>query len=222
MESGFWLERWQQGQIAFHQPHINPDLKRHWPQLGCPPEAAVFVPLCGKSEDLCWLRSLGHPVVGVELSDLAVQGFYSERGLPPQRSHVGSLECWAGNGYQLYVGDFFDLGAPHLAGVRAVYDRAALIALPAPLRRRYADHLAAILAPGTRMLLITMDYPQQQMAGPPFSVPDAEVHSLFDPAFSVSLLATRDTLADEPRFRERGLRELKETAYLLERKAATA
>ena len=217
MESQFWRERWQQGAIAFHQPHVNADLRVHWSRLNCPSTARVFVPLCGKSVDMVWLRAQGHPVIGIEISELAVAAFFDEQHLQPVREAAGQLERWSAAGYELYVGDFFDLTTAPLRGVHAAYDRAALIALPAPLRTRYAQHLSALLGRSAKMLLLTMNYPQEQMAGPPFAVSAAEVRRLFTPDFSVTQIASRDALREEPRFQQRGLTRREEEAYLLER-----
>lgn len=217
MHPQFWLERWQKDEIGFHQVEINPDLRRHWPRLGCPPASPVFVPLCGKSRDLCWLRAQGHHVIGVELSEQAVQSFFAEQELQPVRRRAGPLECWQAEGYELYVGDFFNLSARQIAEVRGVYDRAALIALPPPLRAQYTQHMSAILPTDCKILLLTMDYPQEQMAGPPFAVSDEEVREFFAADFAVTLLATRDALPEEPRFQQRGLQSLQLQAYLLAR-----
>lgn len=215
MQPSFWRERWEKGEIGFHQLRVNADLRLHWPALKCLPDSRVFVPLCGKSRDMSWLHAQGHRVLGVELSELAVAEFFAEQELLPVRRRAGPLECWQAERYELYVGDFFKLRARQLADVRAVYDRAALIALPPPLRAQYARHLTAILPADCRMLLLTMDYPQEQMAGPPFAVGEPEVRELFDTAFSVTLLATRDALLDEPRFQQRGLKSRHDQAYLL-------
>lgn len=217
MDPLFWRERWENGQTGFHQAQVNVDLRALWPRVHCPPNAPVFVPLCGKSPDMVWLRAQGHPVIGIELSELAVASFFSEQHLQPVPESSGSVPCWSAGGYELYVGDFFDLAAAKLKSVRAVYDRAALIALPASLRERYARHLSAILPAGCKMLLLTINYPQEQMAGPPFAVAQSEVHALFDPAFSVRMLTTRDALLEQPRFQQRGLLRRDEQAYLLER-----
>jgi thiopurine S-methyltransferase len=217
MDPQFWRERWEKGETGFHQPQVNADLLSFWPRLHCPPDAPVFVPLCGKTPDMAWLRAQGHPVFGIELSELAVSSFFADQHLQPIREPFGLLQRWRAGGYELYVGDFFDLGAESLSTVRALYDRAALIALPAPLRARYARQLSATLPKGCKILLLTMDYPQQQMAGPPFAVAEGEVHSLFGADFSVRMLSRRDALLEEPRFRQRGLQSRHEEAYLLER-----
>src|SRR5690242_4352745 len=84
VEASFWLERWERQQIGFHQRNINPRLLRFWPDLGLARGGAVFVPLCGKSTDMLWLHAQGHPVLGVELSPVAVAAFFTENDLAPQ------------------------------------------------------------------------------------------------------------------------------------------
>ncbi|HKC17918.1 MAG TPA: thiopurine S-methyltransferase [Steroidobacteraceae bacterium] len=217
MEPEFWLDRWQRHEIGFHQAQINADLQAYWPSVGCAPTAPVLVPLCGKSTDMCWLHARGHPILGVELSALAVQEFYAEQQLVPRRHPAGALECWEADGYRILVGDIFDLDAAALAGIAGVYDRAALIALPPPVRARYARHLTRILPEGCPILLVTMDYPQELMSGPPFSVPGSEVRTLFAPAFTITVLAARDHAVSEPHLQQRGLQNRRECVFLLQR-----
>jgi thiopurine S-methyltransferase len=217
MDPEFWLDRWQRREIGFHQAQINADLQAYWASVGCAPASLVLVPLCGKSTDMCWLHARGHRILGVELSALAAQEFYAEQRLVPRRYPAGALECWEADGYRILVGDFFDLDAAALASVSGVYDRAALIALPPPVRARYARHLARILPERCATLLVTMDYPQELMSGPPFSVPEAEVRELFAPAFAVTVLATRDGAVSEPHLQQRGLMNRRECVFLLQR-----
>jgi thiopurine S-methyltransferase len=217
MHPEFWLDRWQRHEIGFHQAQINGDLQVHWPGAGCPPSAPVLVPLCGKSADMHWLRAQGHPIVGVDLSAIAAGEFFAEARLSPRRARAAEFECWEAEGFRILVGDFFSLDAASLAAVGGVYDRAALVALPPPLRQRYARHLVQILPQHCLMLLLTMEYPQEQMAGPPFSVPEAEVRELYAPDFSVRQLAARESGLIEPRYLERGLKSRSECVYLLQR-----
>jgi thiopurine S-methyltransferase len=215
MKKDFWLERWHRGEIGFHQDEINPYLIEYWKQLNLASNSAVFVPLCGKSRDMLWLREQGYPVLGVELSAIAVQAFFKESGYEPQHARTGKFDRCEANGIRILCGDFLDLRKDDLANVGAVYDRASLIALPPDMREKYARHLKDILPPGTQILLVTVDYPQAEMQGPPFSVSSSEVELLYKKYAEVRLVAQLDVLAKNPRFRERGLSRLIENIFLL-------
>jgi len=217
MHHEFWHERWQAGQIGFHQSEVHPFLAGWWPRLGLPTAARVYVPLCGKSLDMVWLAGLGHTVVGSELSALAVRDFFAERGLSPSRTERGGFVCHAAGPWELFEGDALALTPALLGPVDAAYDRAALVALPPDLRRRYADSLAELLPRGARVLLVSFEYPQEMKGGPPFSVDADEIHGLFEPAFAVQQLERLDVLAASPKFAEIGIPALFETAFLMER-----
>ena len=218
MKHEFWLERWQKGEIGFHQPQFNSYLTQYWPELASAEGERVFVPLCGKSLDMLWLRQQGHDVVGIELSDQAVEAFWQENALDCCRETTGPFAAFRGEGITLLVGDYFQLTPGHLAGVTLVFDRAALIALPPEMRSSYVEQMAQLLPSGGQVLLVTMEYPQEEMAGPPFSVPEDEVRSLYSPHFEVNQLASTSTLDENPRFRQRGLTALQERVWLLRRK----
>jgi thiopurine S-methyltransferase len=218
MENAFWIERWQQKLIGFHQQEINPYLQQFWHHLSLAPGAEVLVPLCGKSRDMCWLVEQGHSVLGVELSHLASEDFFHETSQLPRLGREGAFRCYSGDAIKLLCGDFFDLERAQVEGVEAVYDRAALIALPPRMRADYARHLNELLPESVLMLLVSMEYPQEQMSGPPFAVPEAEVRNLFQSHWTVELLHREDILAAENKFRERGLTSLVEKVYLLVRR----
>lgn len=215
MKNEFWLERWEREEIGFHQNEINPYLCQYWQDLHPAHKGEVFVPLCGKSRDMLWLRKQGHLVLGVELSAIAVQAFFRENGYIPHRSTAGKFDCYEADGIRILCGDFFDLSKDEVAQVSSVYDRASLIALPPEMRERYARHLVSILPPATPILLITFDYPQPQMPGPPFAVSTGEVEALYLGHAEVRLLAQLDVLPQNPHFRERGLSRLQENVFLL-------
>lgn len=219
MDADFWHERWAKNETGFHQQEVHPYLQQFWPTLGVAPGSRVFVPLCGKSRDLLWLREQGYAVIGVELSPLAAENFFTENALSASVAQRDGFSIHASEGAHpelaIYCGDFFRLTAAHLAGVNAVFDRAALVALPPAMRRNYAAHMQRILAPETSTLLVSFEYPQEEMQGPPFSVEEAEVRALFAPAAEVQLMDETDILEREPRFRERGLTRLREKAFHL-------
>jgi thiopurine S-methyltransferase len=218
MDPAFWRERWKNEDIGFHQPDLHALLQEHWPRLQIRAGSSVFVPLCGKSLDMVWLAQQGHQVIGAELSERAVDDFFAERGIIPTVRTVGGFTIKLAGPYEIWCGDFFDLPAAAVADVRGVYDRAALIALPPALQERYAEKLAEIVPAGAPILLITLDYDQAQMSGPPFSTPRAQVHNLFDDEYAVSEIVCRDVLDAHPHFKQRGLTALEECGYLLRRR----
>jgi len=215
MKNDFWLERWEKGEIGFHQDEINPYLRQYWQDLHIAQGGRVFVPLCGKSRDMWWLGEHGYPVLGVELSQRAVQAFFEENGYESKHGNRGQFEIWYADDISILRGDFFDLSKSDLDKVAAVYDRASLIALPPEMRERYVRHLADILPPGTKILLITIAYPQDEMQGPPFSVTSSEVESLYGKYAEVRLLSDQDVLAHNLRFQQRGLSQMREKIYML-------
>jgi thiopurine S-methyltransferase len=214
----FWHERWQSGQIGFHQSAVHPFLERWWPRLGLEPTARVYVPLCGKSLDMAWLAERGHRVVGSELSPIAISDFFAGCRLTPSIRRTGEFTVHAAGPYEIFEGDALAL-APELLGiVDATYDRAALVALPPAMRRRYAATLAGLMRRGTRALVVAFEYPQEMKGGPPFSVEASEVHELFEDAFEVAEVERLDVLADNPKFTEFGIPALLETAFILARR----
>jgi thiopurine S-methyltransferase len=188
MDPDFWHARWADRNIGFDQATPNSLLTRFWPAV-CPAhDATVFVPLAGKSIDMRWLRERGHSVLGVELSATAVGEFFEASGLTPRRTREDPFEVWEAEGYRILQGDFFALRADHLAGVRAVYDRAAFIALPPEMRRQYVAALSEKLPAAVSVLLIAMETAPASTGGPPFSVFEREVRELYERAFAVELL----------------------------------
>lgn len=213
MQPEFWHKKWASNQIGFHLPEVNPYLQRHWPELSMPATARVLVPLCGKSLDLAWLAGRGHQVLGVELSEKAIEDFFNEHQIQPQISEKGAFKVYRSDAIELWCGDFFALTASDVADCVALYDRAALIALPAPMRERYAAHLQQILPQGVQGVLITLDYDQAQIPGPPFAVGDDEVKRLLGDRWQVQALEERDVLGESWKFLQAGVTRLEERVY---------
>ncbi len=217
MQPDFWHKRWQIGQIGFHQSAVDRHLKRCWPDLGLAGDSRVFVPLCGKSLDLLWLQERHASVTGVELSAVALESFCMEHGVPARRRILHDFDVYEAPKLRLYRGDFFALTPELLGPVSAVFDRAALISWAPELRVAYVGHITALTNPGTQTLLVTVEYAQSQMTGPPFSVSADEVDRLYAANHVIQRLCREEVLANEPRLRSRGLTQLSEVCYRLTR-----
>jgi thiopurine S-methyltransferase len=217
MQAEFWYQRWATDQIGFHQQRTNPYLEKFWPTLAVEQGACVFVPLCGKSLDLAWLAKQGHGVKGIELSEKAIEDFFREHQLQPATTRYGVFRIYSAGPVELWCGDFFALTAEDVADCQALYDRAALIALPPAMRQRYVQHLSTILPEGCKGLLITLDYEQSEIDGPPFSVPDEEVQRLFKAHWQLDTLQTCDVLGESWKFVQRGCSRLDERVYRMAR-----
>lgn len=209
----FWLTRWAKKQIGFHQGSYNRALIEYWPTLGVSGRAAVLVPLCGKSLDMRWLEAAGHAVYGVDFSAAAIAEYFAEGGETPQRDQGNYLLRFKGAGSTLYAGDFFDIAAPDLPKVRGVYDRGALGALPAAMRARYADHLQRVVPDDAHILLLTLEFDQDKVEGPPFSVTESEINELFSGRCRVTKLESAQ-IGDLPqKFAAAGLPEVTQSVH---------
>jgi len=223
MDTDFWIEKWQQRQIGFHEGRPNASLQQWFHAMQLKPGDHVFVPLCGKSQDMLWLLGQGLRVTGCECSPLAVSEFFSENGLQPQSREAGSglvvHDCGELN---LWQGDFFSLPDEVLASADGIYDRAALIALPPDMRRRYVQQFHQGLKAGTPILLVTLDFQRDPAAcnnyqGPPFPHTDAMVQDQYREFPAIEKLGQRDILAEEPKFRAQGATSAYEKTWLIRR-----
>lgn len=205
MDHDFWHTRWEQGQIGFHQPRVNPDLQTFWSAWLDEPHHRILVPLSGKSVDLPFLAGRGHDVTGVELSAKAVAEFHQEQGLRAFVEKDGPFTVHTSSGVTIYNGDFFALDAARIGTFDRAWDRGALVAMDAPRRPSYVATLRGLLRPGARVLLSVFDYPQERLPGPPWSVPLAEVEALWAGCRVEQLLAA--DVGAEPRFKDAGLHE---------------
>ena len=217
MQPEFWHDRWERNQIGFHLEEVNPYLQRWWPELGVAQGGRVLVPLCGKSLDVSWLASQGYEVLGVELSQAAVEAFFREHNIEPQVSQREGFKVYEAGPVTLMCGDFFALAATDVATCAGLYDRAAMIALPSEMREAYAQHLTRIVPQGCKGLLITLDYNQSEMDGPPFSVPHEQVQQLLGADWRLDIVEQPDILGKSWKFLKGGATRLVERAYRLQK-----
>lgn len=218
MDTGDWLERWRERRIGFHRSEPHAALQHHWAAVAGGRRGPVLVPLCGKSLDMAWLAGRGHAVIGVEISPLAVREFFEDRAWPPRRGEQAGIAFLEHGPVRLYCADFFALRREHVAPAALVYDRAALVALPGPQQGRYLAQLCALMPPAFKGLLVTLEYDQSEMQGPPFAAPSAALmRHLAGAGVTARLLERRDVIGEEARFRERGVTAMWELTWALER-----
>ena len=202
MNSKFWQQRWQEGRIGFHQSDVNPELIKHFSNLALPAGSQVLVPLCGKSVDMVWLAHAGYDVVGIELVESAVQAFFAEQNIMPTitefisaadgstlKRYQGQL---AGQTITLWVADIFALSPTAIGGIAAVYDRAALIALPETMRADYSTQIIK-LSNNAPQLLITLNYEQSKKDGPPFSISREQLQQYYDANYKIIELESQSS-----------------------------
>ena len=217
VDNQHWLDRWQEDRIGFHEASVNRYLQNWFPRFAPATGSRVFMPLCGKAVDIHWIAQQGFEVIGIELSQIAIEAFFAESSLGYERTDSDRFRMYQSANITLLQGDFFDLNEADLRNCQLVYDRAALIALEHDDRPRYYDHMLSILPVSCDMLLICLEYDQAEMPGPPFSVPTDEVLQRYSNAFAIQMLETNNVIDDSPRWRKVGLGALQESVFSLTR-----
>lgn len=220
MNTEYWLQKWQSKEIGFNQLQPNKLMQRYFPSLKLTPGSCVFVPLCGQSIDMLWLASQGYRVIGVEVSQLACHAFFKDNKIPFNIREIKDFTLYNSDQITIFAGDFFKLNQAILDKIDAVYDRAALIALPIDVRKSYSEHLIKLMPPATAMFLITMVYPQNQMQGPPFSVDEQEVKALYSAHFKIEQIYSQQAEVP-PHLQAKGLAQATEQVYSLIRQNKT-
>lgn len=215
MERDFWLNKWQSGEIGFHQNKVMPLLQKYWPELETNAPAKVLVPLAGKTLDILWFAEQNYEVYAIELSEIAIQQFFDEHGLSPETEKNDQFTVYKSGNINFICGDIFTLKPGFFHQFQACYDRAALIALPDDMRNSYVKHVYNNLPTACKTLLLTIDYKQSEMQGPPFAVGDQAIDEMFADTYAIKTLDHRDILANEPKFKERGLTSMFTNVYLL-------
>lgn len=219
MKNEFWIHKWQNNQTGFHKSEVHPLLIEYIDKLNISKGDTVFVPLCGKSLDLLWLNSQGFKVVGIELSELAIEQLFSENNLTYNKSKQGVFNVYTFENIKIYQGDFFEFCQEFTKDVKAVYDRAALIALPDGLVEKYVDKMYKLLPQASKIILVTLELIRTatDALGPPFSFSDEKTRGLFGQYCSVELLQTENIIKRESGFQKLGCEYVYERVYLIEK-----
>ncbi len=212
MELSYWQSRWKKGNIGFHLDEVYPGLLEHWEALQISQGSTVLVPMCGKSMDLKWLADRVNKVVGVEVSDVAVQDFFLDHNLSPVESSFANFSIFKARNIELWCGDFFKLPVHKFQHPDLIYDKGAIVAFPQKMRKKYSDILKNLCSSNTKLLIQHFEYRKIEMNGPPFSVPCSEIEELFGDDFSIKQLDNKSLeIKRFEKFIKRGLK-----SYLLE------
>jgi|TARA_B110000090_G_scaffold134882_1_gene148459 thiopurine S-methyltransferase len=224
MKVSFWHKCWEQSRIGFHQDQVHPFLSQYLFPLINKQDRHVFVPFSGKTLDMRWLAQ-HMKVSGSELSEIACRDFFSEGNIDSQikvyqecQSDV-KFQQFSSDSITLWQGDFFKLNAKHIISeqnllIDWIYDRAALIALPIEMQQAYVNHLVSFIGKGTKLFLISVEFPSQEMSGPPFPITEQDIKQLFLSAnkhCKIECIASREL--ENKRFAQRNF----EVSHLLER-----
>lgn len=215
MEISYWLSRWNKDKTGFHADKPNEHLVRNWNSIGISPQSVVFVPLCGMSLDMSWLVEQDYKVLGVEASEKACRNFFEQAGLEYETMERKEFKIFRSEEVEIWCGDFFKLNKKDLPLLFAIYDRAALVAMPPEKRVLYIKKIKELTSNKLVMMLVSFTYPQNMMPGPPFSVPGEEVEQLFGSGYSIRVLDSAEILKKAQKFQRRGLLELKEICYII-------
>ena len=187
----FWLQRWEDNNIGFHKSEANSVLIKHFEALSLVEDSRVFVPLCGKTLDIAWLLSKGYHVAGAELIKLAIDQLFAGLKVEPKVSEVGGIKHYSAKNIDIFVGDIFEVPREMLGPVDAIYDRAALVALPGEMRDRYTAHLMEMTNKAPQ-LLVSYEYDQSLMDGPPFAISNEEIHRHYGTSYDLTLVESID------------------------------
>ncbi len=204
-----WIDRWEAGQIGWHEPDGNANLKAHWKGSG----QRVLVPLCGKSPDLAWLEAHGNDVVGIEVSEIAAEAFFVEQDMAFERSGRDTPVFTArSRNITIVCGDYFAIDSDATGGgFDACYDRGALVAIDPAMRGRYLETTLAQLKHGADYLLVAVEYDQSVADGPPFSLDAESVGRLLPTLRRVAAVDDLDNCP--PKFLDAGLTAFYEVVY---------
>lgn len=205
MNYDFWSRRWSRNETGWHQQEVHPKLKQYWPELGLERNATILVPFCGKSLDLKWLAKRHQKVIGIELVTKPVEEFMQEHYEDYQLQEENSFHIYKAQNLEIWQGDFFEFGDGGFSSIDGIYDRGSLVSLPPDMRKKYGRHICRLSNAQTQILLIVYDYNQDEMNGPPFSVPRDEVEQHFRDDFQIKQLLNKSILEEVDGFRQKGL-----------------
>ncbi len=217
MNNQLWIAKWKRNDIAFHQLSINPLLQRYIANLNLSSGDQILVPLCGKSIDITWLSKSKFHVIGVELSEIAIQAYFDALKVIPEKHHQRHFTKWSYQNIEIWCGDIFDLKKMDLAKIKLLYDNASLTAFSAEDRIQYVRHFSDNLPHDCQILLITDETPDDQQFNSMKTI-DSEVTALYAAHHKIELLHGENCFKKDPEYPEGPNRPMEEKVYLIKRR----
>ena len=223
MEISYWESRWRNNRTGFHVNGVFPTIVDVWDDHFSDVDlSTVLVPLCGKSHDMLWLKHKeAQKIIGIEAIAQACEEFFEEQ----DEENVISVEkkpftLYEKGIFQLWQGDFFKMRKKLIPNPTFVFDRAALVALPPDMRIKYVQKIDELTAGSDSCVkfLHTFEYNQSKMSGPPFAVSEDEVFQLYDKNWHIHQILNRPIIDRLEKYKHRGLKEMAEVVYRLERR----
>ena len=187
MKAEFWHRLWDRNEIGFHNKYVNGLFLKNFPKLQLKKYSKVFIPLCGKTVDIKWLLDNDYKVTGIELNEKAINELFDSLKLEPNIKKAGSLLLYSAKNIDIFLGDIFALDKTILGKVDIIYDRGAIVALPSKMREKYTSHLINI-TDSALQLIITYEYKQNLMKGPPFSVEESQLKDYYSDYYNFKLM----------------------------------
>lgn len=192
-----WQKLWQDGIFPWHKESVNPKLEKHWKILmqaagkEDPSQCRFFVPLCGKSKDMLFLRDQGFQVIGCEGVQQACHDFFTESQIEFELKNQSHFVAKDGK-LTIICGDFFKLKPQDLGGqVDCIWDRGSLVAIPVDRRHEYAQVMSSLVNESFGYLLASIERPVDPPGAMPHSLSYDNVKELYGQKHSVHLLEAK-------------------------------
>ncbi|MRX28461.1 thiopurine S-methyltransferase [Kangiella sp. HZ709] len=210
MDYHFWDTCWQRASQPFHLSEAHPFLRRYLYLLDN--KEKLLLPLSGKSVDPIFLAQNNIHSTSIEFNPSAIDNFIIDSELSFKRKTFEQKKCYDFGDFDIWLADFFDIETKDIGKFSQVFDRAALVALPKELRDKYIKHLKSLLQPKATILMVTMDYEEGEMSGPPFYIAQNELTELF-PESSIRELDRISLINNHHRWKELQLSKLDEVLF---------
>ncbi|CAN8005296.1 unnamed protein product [Ixodes pacificus] len=190
----YWSNCWDIGNTPWHRRDIHPLLTEHVDEvLGNRRDAQVFIPLCGKANEIKWFYDNGHRVAGLEYVEKTVRLFFEENKLSYIETTCPVINCKIlqtnDKRLRIFVCSVFDFKKESVGPVDVIWDRGGLVAVNKEERLRYISVMLSLMSPDSTYALICVVYDDDSYTGFPTSIPDDTVRELFGKEMKLTKVA---------------------------------